>query len=184
MEPTIGEQLRKRRLKKDLTLQQVSEATHIRTQYLQALEDDRFSDLPSNIQTRGFIRLYASHMGMDFQPLLTSLETLTAEAAVVEIEETKPIEQKPVFKLSFKRKKKEVEPTQEADQELMPAVPSKIYKGIGKELTQRRQTLGLSLEDVENHTHIKKEYLDLLEQGRCDELSSPMQARGLLSNYA
>ncbi len=183
MEPTIGEQLRKRRQKKDLSLQQVSEATHIRTQFLQALEDDRFSDLPSNIQTRGFIRLYASHLGLDSHALLLSLDALTAAAEVIESNEIIPIEKKAAFKFTLRKKNKEIEPIHETAPEPKPVVPLQTYKGIGKELSQRRESLGLSLEDVENHTHIKKGYLDLLEQGRFDELSSPMQARGLLSNY-
>ncbi len=182
MEPSIGEQLRSRRLKKNLSLQQVAEATHIRLQFLEALENDRFADLPSNIQARGFIRLYASQLDLDATPLLAALESQPATSKeTVETESNAPAEIT-VDKTS-RKKKKEPEPIQETITEPPEKKSLSNYKQIGEELARRRESLGLTLEDIENHTHIKRAYLELLEQGRLDELSSPMQARGLLSNY-
>jgi hypothetical protein len=44
--------------------------------------------------------------------------------------------------------------------------------------------LGLSLDDVERHTHLRVYYLRALEAGALDELPSSVQARGMLNNYA
>jgi cytoskeletal protein RodZ len=44
--------------------------------------------------------------------------------------------------------------------------------------------LGLSLDDVERHTHLRQRYLRALEAGDLDALPSPVQGRGMLHNYA
>ena len=44
--------------------------------------------------------------------------------------------------------------------------------------------LSLSLQDIEEHLHIRERYLSSLEAGDIDSLPSPVQARGMLANYA
>ena len=44
--------------------------------------------------------------------------------------------------------------------------------------------MGLSLGDVERHTHIRMHYVQALESGDIGHLPSPVQGRGMLSNYA
>ena len=44
--------------------------------------------------------------------------------------------------------------------------------------------MGLSLEEVEKHTHLRPHYLQALEDGDLDALPSPVQGRGMLDNYA
>jgi cytoskeletal protein RodZ len=44
--------------------------------------------------------------------------------------------------------------------------------------------MGLSLGDVERHTHIRMHYVQALETGDILHLPSPVQGRGMLSNYA
>jgi cytoskeletal protein RodZ len=44
--------------------------------------------------------------------------------------------------------------------------------------------MGLSLGDVERHTHIRMHYVQALEEGDISHLPSPVQGRGMLSNYA
>ena len=70
MPESIGEQLRKARLEKNISLEQAFAATHIRTRYLEALETDQRSLLPSSVQGKGFLRLYADFLGLPLQPLL------------------------------------------------------------------------------------------------------------------
>jgi len=53
MTTTIGQRLKAAREEQRLTLEKVFEATRIRVQYLQALEDDDFSGMPSSAQARG-----------------------------------------------------------------------------------------------------------------------------------
>jgi len=59
-----------------------------------------------------------------------------------------------------------------------------IFKEIGAELRNRRETLSLHLEEVERNTHVKAHYLESLELGAMDRLPSTVQTRGMLSNYA
>ena len=61
--PSFGEKLRREREKRSITLDQISESTKIGTRMLQALEDDRFSQLPGGIFNKGFVRAYARHLG-------------------------------------------------------------------------------------------------------------------------
>jgi cytoskeleton protein RodZ len=61
----IGSSLREARIRRGLELAQVDADTHIRTRYLQALEDDRFELLPGVAYVRGFLRTYADYLGLD-----------------------------------------------------------------------------------------------------------------------
>lgn len=61
----LGERLRAARETKELTLEQVAEATRIPLNYLQALESETFDLFSSDLHTRGFLRNYASYLGLD-----------------------------------------------------------------------------------------------------------------------
>lgn len=55
---------------------------------------------------------------------------------------------------------------------------------LGDLLRQSRQQLGLSLEEVEASTRIKRAYLEALEAENFDELPNQIAARGFLRSYA
>ncbi len=55
---------------------------------------------------------------------------------------------------------------------------------IGESLRQRRETLSLTLEEIERNTHVRTHYLQALEAGDFDHLPSSVQGRGMLNNYA
>ena len=61
----LGERLRAAREEKELTLEAVAEATRIPLNYLQALEDESFGAFTSDLHARGFLRNYASFLGLD-----------------------------------------------------------------------------------------------------------------------
>jgi cytoskeleton protein RodZ len=63
--PTLGEELKRRREERGITLSDISEATRIGTRFLKAIEENDFSALPGGIFTRSFIRAYARQVGMD-----------------------------------------------------------------------------------------------------------------------
>lgn len=63
--PSFGEKLRLEREKRKITLDQISSSTKIGTRMLQALEEDRFSQLPGGIFNKGFVRAYARVVGLD-----------------------------------------------------------------------------------------------------------------------
>jgi len=70
MKPTVGEQLRSARETMGLTLEDVVKAINIRRTYLQELENDHPEMLNSDAQARGFLRLYASYLGIPAAPLI------------------------------------------------------------------------------------------------------------------
>ncbi len=95
MPPTIGAQLKNARLDRNLSLDDVFKNTHIRIKYLKALEADDFTAMPSPVQGRGFLRLYAQYLGLDIEKLLEE-KRQTKEENIVEFTkiETPPQEEK------------------------------------------------------------------------------------------
>jgi cytoskeleton protein RodZ len=71
----LGDRLREAREARGLTLLQVEETTRIRRVFLQALEEERFGDLPGDVYARGFIRNYAQFLGLDVTTLLAAYHT-------------------------------------------------------------------------------------------------------------
>ena len=61
----IGEALQQKRKELNLTLREAENATSIRISYLQALEDGEMNKLISPIYAQGFLRQYASYLGLD-----------------------------------------------------------------------------------------------------------------------
>lgn len=63
-------------------------------------------------------------------------------------------------------------------------ISADIYTAIGVELRQRRELLSLNLDEIERHTHVRRQHLEAIEAGDFDGLPSPVQTRGMLYNYA
>jgi cytoskeletal protein RodZ len=233
MEQTIGTTLRLRREEKKLTLEQVSIETKIRINYLQAIETDQLSILPSLAQARGFIRLYASFLGLDPYALLESQTPEPTEPLVSDV--PTPDTAKKIIEIDLKEKLDEVvkssserisdglddfkENLKTRVQKLTDKIPYQVikkddlvngklptsepvktppsattvrsnptyqamYRSIGADLRKQRESLGLSLQDVERQTKIREIYLYTIEEGNLDDLPSTVQGRGMVSNYA
>ncbi len=63
----LGSSLRETRVRRGVELAQVAAETHIRTRYLQALEEERFELIPGSVYVKGFLRTYADYLGLDSQ---------------------------------------------------------------------------------------------------------------------
>jgi cytoskeleton protein RodZ len=63
--PSFGEKLKQEREKRQITLEQISTSTKIGTRMLQALEEDKFNQLPGGIFNKGFVRAYSRCVGLD-----------------------------------------------------------------------------------------------------------------------
>ena len=85
MTQTIGQRLKTEREEQRLTLEKVFEATRIRVQYLQALEEDDLSSMPSPVQARGYLRNYAEYLGFDVEKMLDELRELNAQPPASEV---------------------------------------------------------------------------------------------------
>ena len=68
--PTVGEFLRAEREKQNLTVKDIEKATSIRAIYIQAIEDGKYDVLPGEVYLKGFIRNYASFLGLNPQQAL------------------------------------------------------------------------------------------------------------------
>jgi cytoskeleton protein RodZ len=164
MNPAIGQKLREAREERSLTIEQVYHSTLIRLHYIKAMEAGEFGSLPSLTQARGFLRAYADFLNIDPDPLLAELSGKEANEA------SPPI----------------IIPTQASTNKSRGVVDQAedIFVEIGQKLENQRGLLGLSLDDVEHHTHIRQHYLQALEAGDLNNLPSPVQGRGMLQNYA
>jgi len=79
---TLGETLRAARQAKGASLEDVEALTKIRVRYVEALEEERFDELPNPVYVRGFLRNYALYLGLDPQEVLALYQP--APAAVPE----------------------------------------------------------------------------------------------------
>jgi len=61
----FGNKFRKARERKNLSLDDVSNVTKIGSRMLQAIEEERFDQLPGGVFNKGFIRAYAKHLGLN-----------------------------------------------------------------------------------------------------------------------
>jgi len=66
----LGRLLREARTAKDLSLADVESVTRIRQKYLEALESGDFASLPRGAVARGFLRTYATFLGLDADEML------------------------------------------------------------------------------------------------------------------
>ncbi len=189
MTGTIGEQLKQARIDQGLTLDQVAQATHIRKHYLEALEGDERSLLPSNVQGRGFLRLYAGHLNLPVEPLLAAWDGKEYTPA------SPPTETSPAPSTSgFTSEEKQALTSLGSEEETTTSIfepegpseesSSKIFQEIGADLRQQREGLGLSLAEVERYTRLRQHYINAMEEGRMEDMPSPVQGKGMLSNYA
>ena len=66
----LGRLLREARTARELSLADVESVTRIRQKYLEALENGDFASLPRGAVARGFLRTYASFLGLDAEEML------------------------------------------------------------------------------------------------------------------
>ena len=67
---SLGEELRRQRELRQITLREISDATKINIRFLEALERNDFRHLPGGQFNKGFIRAYSRHIGIDPEQLV------------------------------------------------------------------------------------------------------------------
>lgn len=203
----IGQQLRQTRQARELSLEQVSKATRIRPHYLQALEAGDFEALPSPLQARGFLRLYAEYLGLDSAPMLAVLRPAASPAEVASPAGSRlnpPTRPRPAEAASPGQSSPATDPdawfnamaeplgvaAAEPPADQSSPLPAELAQAqqrlddIGRRLRRQRELLGLTLDEVARHTKLRVHYLQALEAGQVDALPSSVQGRGMLKNYA
>lgn len=71
---TIGQRLKQEREARYITIERASNETRIRSIFLQALEADDYSALPSAAQGRGFLRNYAEYLDINIDETLAEIQ--------------------------------------------------------------------------------------------------------------
>jgi cytoskeletal protein RodZ len=78
---TLGGTLRKARERKGVTLVEAQQTTKVRQAFLAALENDDYSILPPAVYVRGFIKNYATYLGLDSQICVQAFDEMMEAAA-------------------------------------------------------------------------------------------------------
>ena len=70
---SIGKLLREKREERELSVADVSAGTKVNKKYIQALEDENFLLIPSQVYAKGFLKAYAHFLGLDAKSLVDEL---------------------------------------------------------------------------------------------------------------
>ncbi len=84
--PSFGEKLKLEREKRKITLEQISASTKIGTRMLQALEEDKFNQLPGGIFNKGFVRAYSRCVGLDEDQTVADYLQASGDAHLASVE--------------------------------------------------------------------------------------------------
>ncbi len=72
--PAFGENLRREREMRGVSLEEISGATKISIRFLNAIENEEFSALPGGIFARSFVRTYARYLGLDEERVMAEYQ--------------------------------------------------------------------------------------------------------------
>lgn len=83
VESGVGDRLRKAREEQFKTREDIARELHVRTEYVQALEEEDYDRLPEVIYARGYVRNYARLVGLPPDELLAQLHYVGTETPQV-----------------------------------------------------------------------------------------------------
>lgn len=96
--PSFGEELKRERELRQITLREIAEATKINIRYLDALERNDFTHLPGGVFNKGFVRAYSQFIGIDPEAMVNAYlleergQDGTQERAPAPVERARPVE--------------------------------------------------------------------------------------------
>ena len=67
---SIGEKFKKRREERGLFIEQIARDTNISKKYIEAIENENFSDMPGEAYLLGFLRSYAEYLDIDPEEII------------------------------------------------------------------------------------------------------------------
>jgi cytoskeletal protein RodZ len=71
---SLGQELKKEREARNISIEEMATATKIVGRYLKALEEDRLGDMPGGFFIKGIIRTYVRYLGLDEEAVLARYE--------------------------------------------------------------------------------------------------------------
>jgi transcriptional regulator with XRE-family HTH domain len=87
----FGETLRREREMRGVSLEEVANATRISTRNLEALENERWEQLPGGVFNRGFVRSIARFLGLDEDTLVSEYAIATNDPPQVAVWMDRPV---------------------------------------------------------------------------------------------
>jgi cytoskeletal protein RodZ len=91
---TLGDYLKNKREAQNITLEEVAQATRIRRTILEAIENNDYDLIPPKVFTQGFIKSYASYLGLDENDVIKRYHEIM-ESREIKKEPDEPIQQQP-----------------------------------------------------------------------------------------
>lgn len=146
MQETIGQRLKREREARYLSLEKAAQETRIRRVFLQALEADDYSVMPSAAQGRGFLRNYAEYLNLNIDELIAEIQRNPlppaeevsgplpqvnfAETEIPPLTETRDETPAPRFFDRWLKRKPNVESTPEADSDPVPQIEAPVLAEV------------------------------------------------------
>src|SRR5690348_1433369 len=87
---SFGENLKREREMRGITLEEISAATKISIRFLKSIETEEFSALPGGIFRRSFVRAYARYLGLDEDPLIEEYQMAAKTGPEVDLRHFSP----------------------------------------------------------------------------------------------
>ncbi|HAM39473.1 MAG: hypothetical protein A2474_00215 [Elusimicrobia bacterium RIFOXYC2_FULL_34_12] len=102
----IGLTLKQKRQELGISFDEISAKTLINTKYLDALENNRYSDIPTEVMLLGFLSNYSTYLGLNANELITEYKKEHPANVRTQITQIKlkdvPIPNKQMFKINIK----------------------------------------------------------------------------------
>lgn len=121
----IGEQLRKAREAKGLSISDIEKATKIQSRYLEAIENNDFDKLPGDFYVRAFIRQYAQIVGLDGKELLSQYQGEVANEVTSEVSQPEESPAQEVHEEAHEEEPAPVEPAENKPARISVSRPAK-----------------------------------------------------------
>ncbi|WP_251441217.1 helix-turn-helix domain-containing protein [Veillonella intestinalis] len=123
---TIGEELRRERNRRGLTIKDVEQVLHIRGAYLEAIEEDNYKIIPGDVYVKGFIGNYADLLGLERHRMIDRYKSLIGEPLGVPLRRMKP---------------RKLAPHEEVEREVDKVVPQSKRLSYTSRQQRRQKTL-------------------------------------------
>jgi len=85
---TIGQKLKAAREKQKMTTADVAKAIRAKNDYIVAIEKDEFRKLIASVYARGFVKLYAQYVRLEYAPLLRQFDAETDKSEPLSVSQT------------------------------------------------------------------------------------------------
>lgn len=121
----IGEQLRKAREAKGLSISDIEKATKIQSRYLEAIENNDFDKLPGDFYVRAFIRQYAQIVGLDGKELLSQYQGEVANEVTSDVSQPEESPAKEVHEEAHEEEAAPAEPAENKPARISASRPAK-----------------------------------------------------------